>query len=85
MSTITRYILWCLDNIDKDQGKPALENEFKRALSMLWERSGHPAPDDLKVSVGEPGPDGRIPLSIEMAPPTRVLPSGKRVELEFAW
>ncbi len=85
LSSFTKLIFWCLDNFDKGLDPSAIENNFMKAFSLFWEKNGYQAPEDMKISAGEPGPDNRIPLRIEVTPPSSILPSGEKIELEFSW
>ncbi len=83
LSTITRFIFWCLDNLSKNEETSAIEKNFTKAFSLFWEKSGHQVPEDLTISAGKPGPDNRIPLRIALTPPPNILPSGEEIALEF--
>ncbi len=85
LSTLTKFIFWCLDNFSKDLEPSAIEDTFIKAFSMFWEKTGHLVYEEIRISAGEPGPDNRIPLHIEINPPLGILSSGQKIELEFAW
>lgn len=85
VSRVTQFILWCKDNFKKDLEASELQKGLERAFALFWERSGHLVPTSLVISTGQPGPDNRIPLHIAIEPSRQILPSGEKMELEFAW
>jgi predicted component of type VI protein secretion system len=84
-SRITHFILRCRDNIPKELGTFELEERLRQAFSLFWEKSGHPRPENLEISAGQPAPDNRIPLRIALQPSQKILPSGEKIVLEFSW
>jgi type VI secretion system protein ImpC len=85
LSTVTKFVFWCLDNLSKDLDQKEIEENFTRAFTLFWEQSGHQVPEDLAISAGSPNPESRIPLKIELTPSSKILPSGEKIELEFTW
>jgi len=85
LTSFTKCIFWCLDNLSKDPDPRVIEENFKKALSLFWEKSGHPVPDSLKLTAGKKGSDDRMPLRIEVVPPSSILASGEKIELDLAW
>jgi len=85
VSRITQFILWCRDHFEKGLRGEDLEAELRGAFGAFWERTGYHGPENLRISVGKPGPDGRIQVRIRLEPSRQILPSGDRVELDFSW
>jgi hypothetical protein len=85
VSRVTQLILWCRDTFHKDLEAHELESGLRQAFKLFWEKSGHMGPERLDISVGPPDSEGRIPLRIDLAPSRQVLPSQKKVELDFYW
>ncbi len=81
LSMITQFIFWCRDNLDPID----LEASLKRAFVLFWERSGHPTPQDLAISVSRPGPERSVMVRLTFSPSRQILPSGERIEMEFKW
>ncbi|MDY7031854.1 MAG: type VI secretion system contractile sheath large subunit [Thermodesulfobacteriota bacterium] len=85
LSRLAHFIIWCKDNF-KGGLKPAeIEKDLRQAVSLFWERSGHPSPEDLEIRAGHPNNEGRIPLQFLLTPSLQVLPSRERIEMEFYW
>jgi type VI secretion system protein ImpC len=85
LSRITGFLFWCRDNFDKDMEPVDIENNLQRALTLFWEKTGHPVPDNLEISVTSPKPDQPPVLKFVVQPSRQVLPSGEKIELEFNW
>jgi len=85
LSRITQFILWCRDNLPKDLEGAELEQGLREEFSLFWGKSGHAGPDNLEISAGQPGPDNRIPLRIDLQPSRKILPSGEKIVLDFSW
>jgi type VI secretion system protein ImpC len=81
LSRITQFIFWCQDNLDPVD----LEENLRKALVLYWERSGHPAPRDLEISVSRTDPQGSALVRLAISPSRQILPSGERIEMEFKW
>jgi type VI secretion system protein ImpC len=85
VSRITQLVLWCRDHFEKGLKGSDLEAELGKAFSLLLESSGHSDPESLEIRTGKPDSDGRIPIRISLEPSREILPSRKRVELNFMW
>ncbi len=85
VSRVSHFILWCKDSFKKDLEPMELQQSLERAFSLFWEKTGHPVPKNLKVSVSRPDAGGRPVTKILIEPSREILPTGKRVELEFVW
>ena len=85
LSRITRFLFWCKDHFPKELDPAGVEKNLKTAFSLLWERSGHPAPPKMEVSVRQTKPDQPFSVKIALETPRQVLPSGEKVELELQW
>lgn len=85
VSRITQLILRCQESFPKDLTETELEDRLKQAFSLLWTQSGHSRPEQIEIFAGNPSPDNRIPLRIDLKPSSKILPSGERVVLDFSW
>jgi hypothetical protein len=85
VSQTLSFLWWCRDNMDHEirTGDPA--RNLGAVFQQFWQRTGHPAPEDLDISVGTVREDERIPLTIRMTPPRSVLPGGEMLEMTFYW
>jgi type VI secretion system protein ImpC len=85
VSRIIQFVLWCRDHLEKGIKGEDLEAELRQAFGAFWERTGQQGPEDLLISVGKPGPDGRIAVRITLEPSRQILPSREKMELDFSW
>jgi len=85
LSRITQLVLWCRDHFEKGLKGADLEADLRQAFYSFWKKSGHPGPEFLEISAGQPDLDHRIPLRIVLEPSRQILPSRQNVELVFAW
>ena len=85
LSRITHLIFWCRENLGEDPEPGNIEQGLTKAFSLFWEKTGHPAPENLEISVVKPDPDKPAMAKITIAPPKQILPSGEKIELEFQW
>jgi type VI secretion system protein ImpC len=85
LSRITGFLFWCRDNFDRDMDPADIENNLQRSLTLFWEKTGHPLPEDLEISVSSPKPDQPPVLKFVMQPSRAILPSGEKIELHFNW
>ncbi len=85
VSRVGQFVLWCKDHFRKDLEPVELQKALEGAISLFWERSGHSLSGNLQISASQPDLDNRIPIRILMEPSRQILPSGEKVELEFAW
>jgi len=85
VSRIIQLITWCRDHLEKGLEGDDLEAELRQAFGAFWERLGHHGPENLRISVGKPGPDGRIAVRITLEPSRQILSSREKVELDFSW
>ncbi len=84
-SRVTQLLLWCRDNLSPDLSGPGLEEALKRTFFLFWEKSGHPRPESIEITAGDPDTENRIPLRLDLQPSRRILPSGEGLALEFNW
>jgi hypothetical protein len=85
LSRITQFLFWCKDNFEEGLEPLDLEKNLRKTFSLFWERSGHPTPKGLEVSVNKPKPDQPAIARIVIEPSRQILPSGKKIELELKW
>jgi type VI secretion system protein ImpC len=85
LSRLTRFLFWCKDHFPSELDPAGVEKNLRAAFSLLWERSGHPAPQKLELSVRQTKPDQPFSVKIALETPRQVLSSGERVELELQW
>lgn len=85
LSLFTKFIFWCLDTFEKQREPASIENNFRQAMALFFEKRGSRSPVDIHVSAGTLTSENRIPLKISFTPPNDVLPSKEKVELEFLW
>ncbi len=84
-SRISRLLFWCKDNFEEDVEPAELEKDLKRAFSLFWENTGHPAPENLEISVQRPDPDKSAMVRLEFEPSRQILSPAETVELKFYW
>ncbi len=85
LSRITRLLFWCKDHFPREHDRAGLEKNLQAGFRLLWERSGHPAPSEMEISVRQTRPDQPFIVKIALETPRQVLPSGEKVELEVQW
>jgi len=85
LSRITRFLFWCKDHFPRELDPAGVEKNLKTTFSLLWERSGHPVPSKMELSVRQTKPDQPFIVKIALEAPRQVLPSGEKVELEVQW
>jgi len=85
LSRMTQVVLWCRDHFPDDLTPSSLQGELRRALSLFWEKTGHPAPEHLDVSARQVEADGGIKIFIELEPARDIVPSGEMARIEFVW
>ncbi len=83
LSIVTQRILGCRDRLGPDIDPEHLRSALEGELTELWESAGDPGPDGMEIRA-EPAGD-RYSVSISIDPSRRVLPGGRRVDLEFLW
>lgn len=85
LSRVTHLLFWCKDHFEKDYAPADLEHRIQEVFSLFWEKTGHDRTlsPDITVSKPDPGQPPIVKLMIE--PSRQVLPSAKKVELEFRW
>ncbi len=95
---MVQFLLWCKDHLPLESSGEAgaevsgrdLEEGLRRAVAAFWEKSGHPVPQEFRITAGPPvaenrNADKRIPLRVEVTPSRRILPSGEGLTLEINW
>jgi type VI secretion system ImpB/VipA family protein len=85
VSRITQLLLWCRDHFEKGIKGADLEAELKQAFRFFWETSGYSGPESLDILVGNPDPDGRVPVRIALESSRQILTSRDKVALDFSW
>lgn len=86
VSRVSQFILWHRDNTRDDLVEPmAIQKSLEHALSLFWEGTGHPVPENFEVSASKPDSDNQISVRIVAEPSRQILGSGKKLELEFYW
>lgn len=85
LSRVTQLILWCKDHLNRGLQGEELERGIRKAFNSYWGSTGHPKPDSLDISVDPPDADRRIPVRIILEPSRAILPSSKKVEMQFLW
>jgi len=85
VTRISRLLFWCKDNFEEDVEPAELEKDLKRAFSLFWENTGHPAPENLEISVQRPDPDKSAMVRLEFEPSRQILSPAETVELKFYW
>jgi type VI secretion system protein ImpC len=86
VTVLSRFLFWCKDNLVPGLELDDLEQALKKALAMFWQQTGQTAaPQVLDIRVTKPAVDKPARVRLTVEPPHQVLPSGQRVELEFAW
>lgn len=85
VSRITQLLLWCRDHFEKGIKGADLEAELKQAFRFFWETSGYSGPESLDILVGNPDPDGRVPVRIALESSRQILASRDKVALDFSW
>jgi len=83
LSRITQLLFWCKDNIEKSIEPSGIEADIRKAFSLLWQKTGHPVPENLEISVVRPEPDQPAIAHIIIKPSRLILPSGEKIELEL--
>ncbi|MEW5725126.1 MAG: type VI secretion system contractile sheath large subunit [Thermodesulfobacteriota bacterium] len=84
-SRVLGFLFWCRDNLYGEVREGDVARNLQRAFSLFWEKTGHPAPEDLEITMGQETESGTIPLGIALTPPRAVLPGGQRLEFSFVW
>jgi hypothetical protein len=86
VTVLSRFLFWCKDNFVPGLEPGELEQALKKAFALFWEQTGRTAaPQVLDIRVTRPDADKPARVRLIVEPPRQVLPSGQRVELEFAW
>jgi hypothetical protein len=85
VTRMSRLLFWCKDNFEKDMEPTDLEKDLKMAFSLFWENTGHPAPENLEISVQRPDPDKPAMVQLEFEPSPQILSPAETVELRFYW
>jgi type VI secretion system protein ImpC len=85
VSRVTQIMLWCRDNFPKDLSGAELENGLRQTFSRFWEFSGHRGPENLEITAGHRQPDDRIAVHMDLQPSGKILPLGRRIQLDFFW
>jgi hypothetical protein len=75
----------CRDHFEKGIKGADLEAELKQAFRFFWETSGYSGPESLDILVGNPDPDGRVPVRIALESSRQILTSRDKVALDFSW
>lgn len=85
VTRITQFLFWCKDNFRPDIEPADIESDLKRAFSLYWEKTGHPGPEGLEISVTKPDLEKPAQVRIVIQPSRQILSSGEKVELVFNW
>ncbi len=82
---VTRFVLWCKDNLPAETEPSALEMQLGLAFQVLSEQSRPPAFASAAITAGQPDDAGRIPVRITVTPSAVILPSKQKIQLEMNW
>ena len=85
VSRILGFFFWAKENLGEDIGAGDPAAGLTAAFSQYWEKTGHTPPEDLSIKAGPPAEGGVIPLTVNLTPPTSVLPGGQGLEFTFGW
>jgi len=85
LTRISRLIFWCKDNFEKGMEPAELEKSLHGAFSLFWEKSGHPAPENLQISAEKPDPNKPAMVRLILEPSRQILFPKETVELKFHW
>ncbi len=85
VARVTHFVLWCKDHFEEDLTASELKARLQSALALFWERSGHPAPDDLEIAADPPNSRNRIHIRVLVKPSREILTSSEPLELEMEW
>jgi type VI secretion system protein ImpC len=86
VTVLSRFLFWCKDNFVPGLEPSDLEQALRKAFALFWEQTAQTAaPQVLDIRVTKPDVDKTARVRLTVEPPRQVLPSGQRVELEFAW
>ena len=84
-STVTRFLLWCKDNLPQSLAPAEIEKALEEAFLLFWAKTGHRAPQDLRITAHAAQPDTPVRVKIELAPGRSLLQSGEKFEFELNW
>lgn len=85
LSRILGLLFRCQQNPDLENANDDLGSAIQQAFALLWQKTGQPVPDDLKIVAHDPDEQGFVPLSIELTPPASIFPSRQKLAFEFRW
>jgi hypothetical protein len=85
LSQVTRFILWCKDNLPAETSNIALQTQLKLAFQIFSEQSRPPGFASMDITTHSPDADGRIPVTLSVIPAAAILPSREPIELNLAW
>lgn len=84
-SRVLQFLFWAHDNLAGEFAQVSPAADLTAAFQAYWEKTGHPAPQDLEITAGPETDDGDVPLTIALTPPKSILPGGQRLEFGFTW
>ena len=83
-SRVLTFLFWCRDNLAEAIGSDNTAANLEQAFRLFWENTGHPAPQDLSITMREdPGADAV--LDVSLTPPPSLLPGSQRLDFSFRW
>lgn len=85
LSRIVQFVIRCKERFGKDLSTSDLEAKLESTLSRFWEKTGHPLPEDVRISIGKPDPAGSALVSIMIRPQPAILPSPEPIEFQLNW
>jgi hypothetical protein len=84
-SHVTRFVLWCKDNLPAENDPSALATQLRLAFQVFSEQSTPNGLESFTISTGTISPDGHIPLRISVMPSTAFLPRRTPIEMQLDW